>query len=81
MNGLYKILKVARECKCAVYTPSPIGSFGPGTPLDNTPQDTIQRPNTMYGVTRSSSVITTTMNLVWIPAACAGWDKAILTDL
>ncbi|MCJ7802817.1 MAG: L-threonine 3-dehydrogenase [Candidatus Marinimicrobia bacterium] len=52
INGLYNVLEVAREFKCAVFTPSSIGAFGPTTPLDNTPQDTIQRPNTMYGVTK-----------------------------
>ncbi len=52
MNGLYNILEVAREYKCAVFTPSSIGAFGPNTPKDNTPQDTIQRPNTIYGVTK-----------------------------
>ena len=52
INGLYNVLELAREFKCAVFTPSSIGVFGPGTPLDNTPQDTIQRPNTMYGVTK-----------------------------
>ena len=51
-NGLYNVLEVAREQKCAVFTPSSIGVFGLTTPLDNTPQDTIQRPNTMYGVTK-----------------------------
>ncbi|MBN2491258.1 MAG: L-threonine 3-dehydrogenase [Planctomycetes bacterium] len=52
INGLYQVLEVAREQPCAVFTPSSIGAFGPTTPLDNTPQDTIQRPNTMYGVTK-----------------------------
>jgi nucleoside-diphosphate-sugar epimerase len=52
INGLYNVLEVAREHKCAVFTPSSIGAFGPGTPLDDTPQDTVQRPNTMYGVTK-----------------------------
>ena len=52
INGLYNVLEVAREHNCAVFTPSSIGTFGPGTPLDKTPQDTIQRPNTMYGVTK-----------------------------
>ncbi len=52
MNGLYQILEVAREHGCAVFTPSSIGAFGPSTPPDNTPQDTIQRPSTMYGVTK-----------------------------
>ena len=52
INGLYNVLEVAQENKCAVFTPSSIGAFGLSTPLDNTPQDTIQRPNTMYGVTK-----------------------------
>lgn len=52
VGGLYNTLEVAREKKCAVFTPSSIGSFGPGTPKIKTPQDTIQRPTTMYGVTK-----------------------------
>lgn len=52
INGLCNILDVAREHGCAVFTPSSIGAFGPNTPKDNTPQDTLQRPNTMYGVTK-----------------------------
>ncbi len=52
MNGLINVLEVAREKRCAVFTPSSIGSFGPDTPRDNTPQDTIQRPTSMYGVTK-----------------------------
>ena len=52
MNGLLNILEVAKEKRCAVFTPSSIGSFGPDTPRDNTPQDTIQRPTSMYGVTK-----------------------------
>ena len=52
IDGLWNILEVAREEKCAVFTPSSIGSFGMPTPHDMTPQDTIQRPRTMYGVTK-----------------------------
>ncbi|MCD4663963.1 MAG: L-threonine 3-dehydrogenase [Bacteroidales bacterium] len=52
VNGVYNVLEVAREHNCAVFFPSSIGAFGPSTPLDNTPQDTVQRPNTMYGVTK-----------------------------
>lgn len=52
MGGLFNVLEVAREHKCAAFTPSSIAAFGPSTPLDNTPQDTIQRPQTMYGVTK-----------------------------
>ncbi len=52
MGGLVNILEIAREHKCAVFTPSSIGAFGPDTPKDDTPQDTIQRPTTIYGVTK-----------------------------
>lgn len=52
VNGLYNVLEVARQNKCAVFFPSSIGAFGPTTPLDFTPQDTIQRPVSMYGVTK-----------------------------
>ncbi len=52
MNGLINILEVAREKGVAVFTPSSIGSFGPTTPKVGTPQDTIQRPTSMYGVTK-----------------------------
>ena len=52
MGGLYRVLEVARQNRCAVFHPSSIGAFGPGTPKDLTPQDTIQRPTTMYGVTK-----------------------------
>lgn len=52
MGGLYRVLEVARENRCAVFFPSSIGAFGPSTPPDNTPQDTLQRPTTMYGVTK-----------------------------
>jgi nucleoside-diphosphate-sugar epimerase len=52
MDGLYWVLEVARENRCSVFFPSSIGAFGPGTPKDHTPQDTVQRPTTMYGVTK-----------------------------
>ena len=52
IEGLWNILEVAREHHCSVFTPSSIGSFGPTTPHDHTPQDTIQRPTTMYGITK-----------------------------
>ena len=52
VNGLYNVLEVAREHGCAVFVPSSIGAFGASTPQENTPQDTIQRPSTMYGVTK-----------------------------
>lgn len=52
MGTLVNVLEVAREYGCAVFTPSSIGAFGPTTPNDPAAQDTIQRPTTMYGVTK-----------------------------
>lgn len=52
VGALMNCLEVARIYNCAVFTPSSIGAFGPETPHDGTPQDTIQRPKTIYGVTK-----------------------------
>lgn len=52
IDGLWNILEVAREHGCAVFTPSSIGSFGLDTPKWKTPQDTIQRPRTIYGISK-----------------------------
>ena len=54
MNGLYAVLEAGRSRNCALLFPSSIAAFGPGTPSKNTPQDTIQRPNTIYGVTKAA---------------------------
>ncbi|MDR3048142.1 MAG: NAD-dependent epimerase/dehydratase family protein [Bacteroidales bacterium] len=52
VGALLNCLEVAREFNTAIFTPSSIGAFGPDTPHVNTPQDTIQRPKTIYGVTK-----------------------------
>ncbi len=52
IDGLFNILEIARQEHCAVFTPSSIGSFGLETPHDMTPQDTIQRPRTIYGISK-----------------------------
>ena len=52
IDGLMNVLEVARQHGCAVFTPSSIGSFGPETPSVKTPQDTVQRPRTIYGVSK-----------------------------
>jgi len=52
MGGLLNVLDAAKENRCSVFFPSSIGAFGPSTPQDGTPQDTIQRPTSMYGVTK-----------------------------
>ncbi len=53
INGLYNILEIAREYELVrVFCPSSIAVFGPQTPRDNTPQETVLRPTTMYGVSK-----------------------------
>jgi nucleoside-diphosphate-sugar epimerase len=54
MAGLTNVLEVARQQECSVFFPSSIGAFGPTTPQDHTPQDTLQQPSTMYGITKLS---------------------------
>ena len=52
MNCLLNVLEVARTYRCAVFFPSSIGAFGPETPGFDTPQDTIQRPKSLYDITK-----------------------------
>jgi len=51
-NGLYNVLELAREHNMRLFCPSSIAVFGPETPRDQTPQETVLRPRTMYGVTK-----------------------------
>ncbi len=52
MGSLFKVLEIARENECSVFVPSSIAAFGPGSKKVKTPQDDIQRPTTIYGVTK-----------------------------
>lgn len=52
MGGLINALEVSRELECQFFTPSSIGAFGPSTIKDHTPQEALQRPNTMYGINK-----------------------------
>ena len=52
VNGLYNLLEIAREKRIGIFCPSSIAVFGPSTPKENTPQDTILTPTTMYGITK-----------------------------
>lgn len=55
VNGLHNVLEIARERNlCRVFCPSSIAVFGPETPGDHTPQETVMLPKTMYGVTKVS---------------------------
>ena len=52
MGALMTALEVARERGCSLFFPSSIAAFGPSNRTKPTPQDTIQRPTTMYGITK-----------------------------
>lgn len=53
INGMYNILEIAHEYNMTrVFVPSSIAAFGPETPRKNTPQETVLKPKTMYGVTK-----------------------------
>lgn len=52
MNGLINGLEVARITGAQFFSASSIGAFGPTSPKDKTPQVTVQRPNTMYGINK-----------------------------
>ena len=52
LNGLYHVLEVAKDNGQRLFCPSSIAVFGHGTPLENTPQETVLKPTTMYGVTK-----------------------------
>ncbi len=51
-NGTHVALECARESGAALFFPSSIAAFGPNTPHRETPQDTIQRPSTIYGISK-----------------------------
>lgn len=54
MTGLKNVLDLGRKHDLQIFWPSSIAVFGPSTPRDNTPQQTILDPATMYGVTKRS---------------------------
>lgn len=55
MNSLFNVLNLAKEGKIEkIFWPSSIAVFGPNTPKDNTPQNTIMEPSTVYGISKQS---------------------------
>ena len=69
MGGVHNLLETARLFHCQVFFPSSIAAFGPSTPRMRTPQVTIQRPTTIYGVTKAAGEL-----LCDYYASCFGVD-------
>ena len=55
MNTLFNVLNLAKEKKIdKIFWPSSIAVFGPNTPKEDTPQNTIMEPSTVYGISKQS---------------------------
>jgi threonine 3-dehydrogenase len=52
LEGFQNVLDTCKQNGCRLFVPSTIGAFGPNTPKDNTPEETVMRPNTIYGITK-----------------------------
>ncbi|KAJ2634082.1 hypothetical protein IW137_004489, partial [Coemansia sp. RSA 1287] len=52
INGFQNVLELAKNHKLRLLSPSTMGAFGPTTPKDMTPDLTIMRPNTIYGISK-----------------------------
>ncbi len=55
MNSLFNVLNLAKEKKVdKIFWPSSIAVFGPNTPREHTPQQTLMDPTTVYGISKQS---------------------------
>lgn len=55
MNSLFNVLNLAKEKKISkIFWPSSIAVFGPNTPKENTPQNVVMEPSTVYGISKQS---------------------------
>lgn len=52
IEGMHNVIELAKQYKLRIFVPSTIGAFGPDSPRNPTPNVTIQRPRTIYGVSK-----------------------------
>ncbi|XP_037825037.1 L-threonine 3-dehydrogenase, mitochondrial [Lucilia sericata] len=52
IEGVHNVIELAKQYNLRIFVPSTIGAFGPDSPRNPTPNVTIQRPRTIYGVSK-----------------------------
>ncbi|EFN75542.1 L-threonine 3-dehydrogenase, mitochondrial [Harpegnathos saltator] len=52
IEGMHNVIELAKQYKLKIFIPSTIGAFGPDSPRNPTPNVTVQRPRTIYGVSK-----------------------------
>ena len=52
IEGVHNVMELSKQYNLKLFVPSTIGAFGPESPLNPTPNLTIQRPKTIYGVSK-----------------------------
>lgn len=52
IEGMHNVIELAKQYNLKIFVPSTIGAFGPDSPRDPTPNMCVQRPKTIYGVSK-----------------------------
>lgn len=52
IEGVHNVMELSRQYDLRLFIPSTIGAFGPDSPREKTPDVCIQRPKTIYGVSK-----------------------------
>jgi len=65
IEGLHNVMELAKQYRLRLFVPSTIGAFGPESPRNPTPNLCIQRPKTIYGVSKVINHVTHTITNCW----------------
>uniref|UniRef100_A0A2K6EFY4 NAD-dependent epimerase/dehydratase domain-containing protein n=1 Tax=Propithecus coquereli TaxID=379532 RepID=A0A2K6EFY4_PROCO len=76
ITGLHNILDTAAEHNVRLFVPSTIGAFGPTSPRNPTPDVCIQRPRTIYGVSKVHAELMGEVSVTRMANSSATWKLA-----
>lgn len=65
ITGLHNVLDLALENCLRLFVPSTIGAFGPSSPRDPVPDLCVQRPRTIYGVSKVHGELMGEVGQIW----------------